>query len=169
MRKSEPVKQEINGNSEKYESYREAWARIKQAKDNDFFLEAITIQESIISDRLISFLSRPDASDDFAEAREGGRFISFSNLIKHWRSEFPTGIESGKYSNLINAVDKWRKARNAAIHTIVKSDPGEPTKQIDSFLQEAKKVAEDGEKLAKEVCAWRQREKRKQASAPVSA
>ena len=117
MRKSEPVKQEINGNSEKYESYREAWARIKQAKDNDFFLEAITIQESIISDRLISFLSRPDTSDSFAKAsakaKKNGKSISFYNLIKYWDSEFPTGLKSGEYPDLINAVNEWRDARNA--------------------------------------------------------
>lgn len=169
MRKSSVAKQKIKGNFEKYESYREAWARIKQAQDNDFFLEAITIQESIISDRLISFLSRPEASNSFAKARENRKFVSFYNLIQHWRLEFPTGLESGEYPNLIDAVDEWRDARNAAIHAIVKSDLGEPTKQIDSFLQEAKKVAEDGENLAKEVCAWQKREKRKQSSAPVSA
>ena len=169
MRKSSIAKQEIKGNFEKYESYREAWARIKQAQDNDFFLEAITIQESIISDRLISFLSRPGASNSFTGARENGKFVSFQKLIQHWRSEFPLGIKSGEYPSLIDAVNQWREARNSAIHAIVKSDYGEPTKQIDSFLQEAKKVAEDGENLAREVCAWQRREKRKQSSAPGSA
>jgi len=170
MRKSQVTEQKISGNSEKYESYREAWSRIKQAQENDFFLEAITIQESIISDRLISFLSRPGASNSFTKEKEQERtkFISFYSLIKHWRSEFKEGIKLSSGKNLIDEVDKWRDSRNAAIHAIVKSDPGEATQPIDSFLQEAKKVAEEGEKLAREVCSWHKREKREKPSDPVS-
>ena len=53
MRKSQVSEKKIKGNARKYDAYREAWTRIKQAQKNGFFLEAITIQESIISDRLI--------------------------------------------------------------------------------------------------------------------
>jgi hypothetical protein len=161
MRKSQITSKEIKGDFEKYESYREAWSRIKQAQENDFFLEAITIQESIISDRLISFLSRPGICNSFSEEKGNTKFISFYKLIKHWRSEFPKGIQSGSYQDLIGAVDEWRDSRNAAIHAIVKSTPGEAVQPIDSFLQEAKKVAEEGGKLAREVCIWHKREKRK--------
>jgi hypothetical protein len=165
MRKSEPKdQQDIKGNFEKYESYREAWVRIKQAQENNFFLEAITIQESIISDRLISFLSRPGASNSFAKSCGKRNFVSFHSLIQSWREEFPNGLESGKYGNLIDNVDEWRESRNDAIHAIVKSKPGEVTKPIDTFLQEAEKVAQTGTDLAKEVCIWQKKEKRKQVS-----
>jgi hypothetical protein len=54
VRKSTSPQKLIAGNSSKYDSYHEAGSRIQLAQDNGFFLEAITIQESIISDRLIN-------------------------------------------------------------------------------------------------------------------
>ncbi|MBD2579780.1 hypothetical protein [Oscillatoria sp. FACHB-1406] len=158
MRKSEASSKQISGNVNKYESYREAWSRIKLALENQFFLEAITIQESIISDRLLSFLSRPDAPNPLV--LKNGSFPSFGKLIKGWRSEFKDGLPSGSYPDLIEAVDRWRRYRNEAIHAIVKSEPGEPTQPIDSFLQKAKDAAEEGEKLTREVCNWCKKEKK---------
>jgi len=160
MRKSQAPSKEVAGNAEKYESYREAWSRIKLAQENHFFLEAITIQESIISDRLISFLSRPTASKPLSK-NKNSQFPSFGKLIEHWRLEFPDALQSGSYVDLIEAVDQWRCMRNKAIHAIVKSEPGKPTKSIDELLQKAKDTAEKGEKLAREVCKWSQKEKKK--------
>lgn len=44
------------GNVAKAASYREAKARIKAAKEQHFYIEAIAIIESIISDRILSYL-----------------------------------------------------------------------------------------------------------------
>ncbi|HEY9743857.1 MAG TPA: hypothetical protein V6C90_25495 [Coleofasciculaceae cyanobacterium] len=162
MRKSSSPQKLIAGNSSKYDSYREAWSRIKLAQENDFFLEAITIQESLISDRLISYLSRPTASNPLSKDKKG-HWPSFSNLIKSWRSEFPNGLQVGSYTDLISAVDQWRKVRNEAIHAIVKSEPGQPTQPIDLFLTKAKEAAEQGERLAREICNWCTKEKRREA------
>ena len=170
MRKSVLKDQDVQGNAEKFDAYREAWTRIKQAQENEFFLEAITIQESIISDRLVSFLSRPGASNSFIKAREKGRFVSFYQLIQAWQEEFPDGLKHPKPTDedLIEQVNLWRCSRNDAIHAIVKSEPGTPTKPIDEFLETAKKVAERGTELAKAVCIWQKSEKRKQDSSPAS-
>ncbi|PZO44114.1 MAG: hypothetical protein DCF19_02590 [Pseudanabaena frigida] len=167
MRKSKVPSKEIVGNVNKYESYREAWSRIKLAQENHFFLEAITIQESIISDRLISFLSRPESSNPLYKKRNG-QFPSFYEIIEHWRSEFSDVIQSGSYPDLIEAVNQWRKTRNEAIHAIVKSDPGEPTQPINLFLQKAKEVAQEGEKLAREVSKWCKKEETRKVSPNVS-
>jgi hypothetical protein len=176
MRKTQATEQEINGDFEKYESYREAWARIKQAQENDFFLEAITIQESIISDRLISFLSRPGASNSFINNPKKRKFTSLGLLIAAWREEFPNGLKYPKIINedlkimsddLIGEIDSWRFSRNDAIHAIVKSEPGTATQPIDEFLQIAKEVAERGTELTKAVCMWRKSKKREQNSKPA--
>jgi hypothetical protein len=170
MRKSTPREQNVQGNAEKFDAYREAWTRIRQAQENEFFLEAITIQESIISDRLVSFLSRPGASNSFVKAREKSKFASFYQLIQAWQEEFPDGIKYPKFANenLIEKVDLWRRSRNDAIHAIVKSEPGTPTKPIDEFLETAKKVAEIGTELAEAICIWQKGEKRKQNSSSAS-
>ena len=148
---------EVKGNAKKYAAYREAWARIKQAQENEFFLEAITIQESIISDRLDSFLSRPDAKDNYKDKKKEGKFISFAQMIKYWRDELSAPLRSGDYVDLVDAVDEWRTSRNKAIHAIVKFGDGSGNKTIDNFLREAKEVAKSGEKLAREVCKWQRR------------
>lgn len=154
MRKSQTSDKAIIGNAEKFEAYREAWSRIKLAQENHFFLEAITIQESIISDRLISFLSRPTAPKILARNKRG-KLPSFGSLIKdYWREEFPDPLKSGVYPDLIGSVDKWRITRNQAVHAIVKSEIDESSQSIDVFLQKAKESAEEGERLAREICKW---------------
>jgi hypothetical protein len=164
-RKSQVPSKEIAGNVSKYESYREAWSRIKLAQENHFFLEAITIKESIISDRLISFLSRPESPNPLSK-ETNGQFPSFNQLIRRWRSEFSD--TSVSCPDLIDKVDQWRRIRNEAIHAIVKSDPGEPTQPIDSFLQKAKEAAEEGERIAREVCKWCKKAENRKISSPSS-
>ncbi|MBN8563538.1 MAG: hypothetical protein J0L70_23650 [Leptolyngbya sp. UWPOB_LEPTO1] len=159
MRISLPLTKTVAGNVRKHDSYREAWERIRAAQENNFFLEAITIQESIISDRLISYLSGSTVRNPLCLE---GKFIPFKQLIDYWRAEFPEGITIQDYPNLIEAVDQWRVARNKAVHAIVKSEPGQPTQPIDVFLEKAKAAAVEGERLTKEVCKWRNREKTKE-------
>ena len=53
-----------DGNGPKYFSYREAWGRINKAQAYGFYLEAVTLHESIIADRLISFLVYAGAITD---------------------------------------------------------------------------------------------------------
>lgn len=151
----------------KYESYREAWSRIKLAQENHFFLEAITIQESIISDRLISFLTQTAPKP--LTKNKNGQFPMFGKLIDLWGLKFPSGLQSGSYPDLIAAVDQWRHSRNEALHEIVKFEPGESTQPIDTqpidlFLQRAKEAAEEGEKLTREVCNWCRKEKNRKSS-----
>ncbi|WP_319422913.1 hypothetical protein [Pleurocapsa sp. FMAR1] len=157
MRKSQVLQKEVAGNTEKYNSYREAWSRIKLAQEHGFYLEAIAIQESIISDRLISYLhSKQEATFSVHDKN----FPSFNKLIKKWRSKFSSGLSSGNYSNLIDEVDQWRLSRNQIIHAIVKSKPSEPTQSIDLFLYQAKEAAKTGEAIAREVCNWSKNNKR---------
>jgi len=47
----------VKGNVKKYQSYTYANSKIKLAIVKKFYIEAIAIEESIISDRLISFLT----------------------------------------------------------------------------------------------------------------
>ena len=155
LRKSQNLSKKVAGNAEKYYSYREAWTRIKLAQEHGFYLEAIAIQESIISDRLISYLQREQLKTPSGNVC----FISFNKLIQKWRSEFPTGVASGSYSNLIDAVDQWRKSRNKVIHAIVKSKLSQSTQSIDLFLQQAEEAAKVGEAIAREVCKWSKKNK----------
>ena len=158
------------GNINKHAAYAEAHARMKAALEAGFYFEVITIAESIISDRLISYLARPGAGSIKKHTKKSGdeQWPGFGKLIEAWKAEFKDGIEVSSSAireraggNLVEAVNSWREARNAAIHAIAKSDPGEaPEKPITSFVEDAMRTAELGRLLASEVDNWHRRMKR---------
>jgi len=139
------------GNAEKYFSYREAWTRITAACQQGFFFEAVTIQESIIADRLIDYLV---AIGEIAQPDEIYQYPNFANLIQRWKKRHPEPIAAGDLENLQVAVDDWRRARNRVVHLIVKSHPGTATTPIDEFLTNAEDTAHRGVVLAKAVTNW---------------
>ncbi len=152
-----------DGNAAKYFSYAEAWGRIKRSIGHGFFLEAVTLEESIMCDRLISYLCRvqvlkPDASLE----RQ-----SFANLIAMWKKQVPAPISDSFFIDLQSSVDTWRKRRNKVVHGMVKSVPGAMHHDILDFKKEAEVVAVLGERLAKSLCNWYRREKDKLAKKAV--
>lgn len=148
MFKSKTPEHAPQGNAGKHLSYREAWERIKQAQAHDFYLEAVTIEESIITDRLISHLVLSGALEK-AEASKK----SFNNLIQVWRKHHPTPICQGEFNDLQSDVDAWRTQRNRIVHDMVKShSEGEP--DVMDFLTAAKEAAEQGSRLARAVSNW---------------
>ena len=153
MLKSTPPTKKPSGKARKYLSYREAWTRIKEAQEQGFYLEAVTLVESIISDRLVSYLV------SVGEMDVAGRYVSLSALIRRWKERKPESISFGGYSDLQAAVDHWRQLRNNVIHGMVKSPPDtEPDDPVD-FIAKAREAAATGEKLAKAVSRWRDKQK----------
>ena len=147
----------LAGNAGKHLSYREAWGRIKGSIAHGYYLEAITLEESIISDRLSSYLVRAGkASPDAKLERE-----SFASLIQRWRNCAPSTIADAFFPDLHSAVDEWRGRRNKLVHGIVKSLPGQSPPSVPDFRAEAESAARDGERVAKCVCNWYSREKTK--------
>jgi hypothetical protein len=150
MLRSQPPDCSPSGNIKKYFSYREAWTRIKESQEQGFYLEAVTLAESIISDRLISYLSDTRFIDLTSNPR---RHLSFNDLIRGWKkSVSPT--EDSNLSKLQKKVDDWRLSRNKIVHGIVRSHPGLEIDNIESFLENAKKSAAVGEELARAVDKW---------------
>ncbi len=143
------------GNFLKYLSYREAWARIRQAQQQKFFLEAVTLEESIMTDRLICYLVITGAIEP---AKELHQYPSFGQLITIWRQVHPQlisiRVKSTDFNNLQQSVNDWRKRRNLVVHGMVKSHPGTATAYIMDFLEEAKLAAKEGELLARAVSHW---------------
>jgi len=133
------------GNTAKYLSYKEAWRRINAAIEGGYYFEAVAIQESVISDRLGSYLHGVGKSSNIR---------NFSRLITAWRASLEKPISYKDGADLSKDVDAWRVQRNNIIHGLVKSDPGEPTQKVDDFLEMAKLAAEEGAVLARAVCAW---------------
>jgi hypothetical protein len=96
--------------------YRAAHARIKEANKAGYHLEAITIIESIVADRLESRLTHVIGKDF--------RFQNLGSLITKARQ-----VEKDlKLRSLIDqSLDNWRKARNKALHEMAKIAMGDGT------------------------------------------
>lgn len=135
-------------NPNKGKSHQEAWRRIAIATTEGYYFEVVAICESIISDRLLSYVLGVDQTCKFKET------TNFGSLIDKWR-DLSSGILPPHGSvDLGEAVDTWRKERNSVIHGLAKSLPGTPTEPVPAFINKAKSTAEDGVKLAKAVKKW---------------
>jgi hypothetical protein len=82
-------------------------------------------------------------------------------LIAAWKKALPTPIRDSFFVDLQTDTDEWRKQRNHVVHGTVKSVPGSAHLDIGTFKKEAEGVAIKGERIAKSVCNWYEREKRK--------
>jgi hypothetical protein len=146
LRKSEK-KEAKKGNKAKHDAYREAFARIEAANESQFFLEAVAIQEAIISDRLKSHLGH------LGKLPKRKR-PTLSDLVDAWKSENQSQRLEIKI-NLAELVDQWRVLRNQAVHGLV------ATHSVIDFLESAEVAAKTGEILARAVCDWHKGEVRK--------
>lgn len=145
-------------NTTKYESYAEAWRRMKAATEAGFYLEAIAIQESIIFDRIRSFV-------EYATNEEVKNEVPYGKLVRRFEAALNT--DSGKQKrwnndkDLVERLSKWAEQRNKAVHQIVRSKPGSPTQPVDEFLSEAERAANDGAALARRVSDWFREQKKR--------
>jgi len=97
---------------QRYELYRRAWDQIGAASRSGFYLEAITLIESLIADRLESRAS-------YLTGKDKG-FQNLGPLLSLVRAEDrdPAFLEAYK------AIDEWRDRRNRAMHEVVKFEDG---------------------------------------------
>ncbi len=142
MRKSgeKPAK----GNSAKYNSYCEAFTRIKSAQEGGWYFEAVTLQESILCDRLQSHLIG----------------IGIQN-IETSRSTVGSLLRAYKNSNcqtmspeLCQQLSSWWTDRNRVVHQFAKSFPASATENVMDSLSHARQTAANGDKLIRDVMKW---------------
>ena len=126
---------------------------MKKAIEGKFYLEAITIQESIITDRLLSFVIRKELINT-SDSKLLIRNISLNNLTKLSKEHFDDDA-------LIIELDEFRFSRNNCIHAMVKSFPGNPTQKVSEFQKLARETSFSGKVLTRKVDAWHTRMKKK--------
>lgn len=152
LRKSRPIKRDwASGNEAKFLSYREAWARIKVAIRQGFFLEAVTIEESIVSDRMLSFLEKS------CGVVLGGHSLNNTSKewLKHAKERFSADSDEGRNAqDLFTQLNAWREHRNKVVHGIVKSRVARLDDHIDNFLDGAAAAAVEGENIARAIDRW---------------
>ena len=124
---------------QRQELYIHAVVQIKQALENGFFLEAIAIEESLIADRLESRLSQL-LGWDFSHK-------TLNKLISTTRNK---ETDQALRDIVLNDLDEWRKARNSAIHEMVKLDDGD-TRTWQDRMEALGPIAKSGFKLFRVV------------------
>ena len=148
----------------KYESYKEANNLLNDARENNDLprcIAAIAVCESIIADRLQSFLMFK-APDIFFERGKEKKFVATGIMVSESLKHFPelkihvNSKNHGKVksTSLFLDIKTWLNSRNDICHGFVKSKPGTPTKEISAFHKAAIKAAEDGIRLTKLVSKW---------------
>ncbi|EPF9310047.1 hypothetical protein ACSWFU_004260 [Vibrio vulnificus] len=113
--------------------------RIEAAIDSKFYLEAITLQENLISNCLYNYLKSKG---------EKAKNLSFCKLLNGCKSI--TGSNVG----LINELDRWRVKRNEAIHGYIEAEINLLSESEKDFLSFSKITADEGKKLCQSVCEW---------------
>ena len=127
-------------------SFTYAFRRINESIKQEFYLEAVTLAESIISDRLLSHVKSRDVRVN--------KNTSLKQLIDKAKKLNATVDSINSEFDLLLLLDEWRINRNKCVHSVAKSEPGEPTITIDEFHNLAKISASKGKDLARRVCIW---------------
>ena len=93
--------------------YRKAWQRILSATAAGYYLEAVTLLESILTDRLESRASYLT-----------GQNKGYQNLGPLVRTLQEHEVVA-EFRPIIKEIDAWRKRRNQAVHEVVKFQAAE--------------------------------------------
>ena len=97
----------------RYLRYKLAFDRLDEALEEGWLLEAISLEESIITDRLISILK--DKGETVPRRQSLGRLISQAKMVI-------TGSGATDEGDVFHELDIWRDARNECVHGFCKLD-----------------------------------------------
>lgn len=98
----------------RYELFSQVFSQIKAAREQGFYIEAIALVDSLVTDRLESRLSRLLGQD-----------ISFKTLGSVITKANMHEVDEQLKSTISSRLDHWRKERNAALHEMAKLADGD--------------------------------------------
>ena len=97
----------------RYLRYKLAFERLDEALEEGWLLEAISLEESIISDRLLSALQSLTGKDSAK--------VSLNELINQTKEAFVANGGDPQVS-LFDQLHQWRQNRNECVHAFCKLD-----------------------------------------------
>lgn len=139
-------------NMSKWKSYKLAYEHIDEAIKQGFFIEALALEESIISDRLDSAV-KGKGIDTTGKTRLLG---TLSEFVRANPKEFQ-GLHEwlAKKGLQFEDVDAWRWERNKFVHHIAHGLPEQETPvTAEEYDERGRKAAKAGLKLARAICDW---------------
>lgn len=139
----------------RYLLYKRAWERINAATAAGFYLEAITLLESILADRMesrASFLTGENV---------GYKTLGF--LVDTLR-KYETVPD---FLSIIERIDAWRNHRNIALHEMVKFQIGEHP-SWEEKVGPLPTIVREGKVVLRAFDGVDQRERRKNGARPAA-
>ena len=132
-----------DGGSHRKNLYRRCIAQYNEALGHEFYVEAVAIVESLISDRLESRLA---CKHNDSEAKR--KFSTVGKLATELKGK--KANEADEARELYSEIVLWSVNRNNVIHQLVKLADGE-VPDWDARYREARKTAESGMTLFRRV------------------
>lgn len=124
-------------------SYQAALLRVREAIKDGYFLEAIALEECLISNCLFNYLINTGATLHNP---------SFKMLLTEILKSSRKPDES--MTSLFKKLDSWRMARNKAIHGFITAKSDSLNHSSQSFQRLAETTAQDGEAFCNTVVSW---------------
>ena len=109
LRMEKPGKKQIG----RYLRYKLAFERLDEALEEGWLLEAISLEESIISDRLLSAMQSLTGKKSLK--------MNFNKLINQTKETFVANGGDPE-ANIFDRLHQWRRARNECLHAFCKLD-----------------------------------------------
>jgi hypothetical protein len=133
----------VNQLKARHGAYRAAIDQITKALQDGYYLEAIALEECLISNCLFNFLNG-----------NGSKLSnpSFHTLLKEVSDRHDTACDHPR--ELLGELDKWRKARNTAIHGFISATSVELDFSRSNFHESVKATALSGEEYCKAIVSW---------------
>ena len=121
---------------ERFDTFKKVVSRYHSAMKSGFYLEAVTLMESIIGDRLECYLMRNDKECNYS-------FSTLGRLINGLKKVNPD-------SDLAVRLDDWKNKRNTLLHEMAKIEDNNYITFEDKY-SEAQQCAEEGLALFRDV------------------
>jgi len=127
----------------KYDLYKGAINKANKAIKNKFYIEAISIYESLISDRLESRLQ-------FKNINQPQNIKTVGRAAAALRNNESKTEQPILYA-LYNEISTWAKDRNSAIHHLVKLSEEHELEKFNKRYKKYEKIALQGKDLFKKL------------------
>lgn len=129
--------------SSRKKAQQSALIRIEEAVVAGFYLEAITLQECLISNCLFNYIMAK------IEGKAPNSLYELLKRLKRKKSSL-----RAEDRPLFDAIDNWRISRNKSIHGFIQSQTDQLKGSLEEFSVFSEETAKQGQELCQKVCSW---------------
>ncbi|MBO4737974.1 MAG: hypothetical protein J5606_00255 [Bacteroidales bacterium] len=133
---------------QRYDRYQKVIARYQEAIKQGFYLEAITLMESLIADRLESVVNYIYNEND--DNKYSYNYTTLEILTRYIEKRIKENHYNDDFVKDVEDIYAWKNKRNEALHEIAKLDE-KLSKTYEMIYNSAKQTAEEGYRLFRRI------------------